>query len=356
MEACQDLGSMMGASIEKDTEPSEASRSGRRQEGRKEQKKATQPYSAQKVGPVQRDKWVDLQHPFMPPRHPDWADALKKGRKPLTPGIMGSGYLLPEPAIFAFVQSPESRKRFFANWLLLCPLWFGHVLADPSMVAPSPKIWQGFLNSKPSANASASSSMARTTTVQSGVASFFGRLLPELGNASTWAGDNTVTFQNQVIAISMLANPPLEVAQPILWELSELSFRFELLALNKNLVPQVWQDAPLEREDLHNRIFGWVVTSVALDAPLSTQNVGLSHNDMRHASFLTSVNNFHLLMSAWPTMPSFLLELLEAAMSDGNLRVRVLKVCRFYVNTFVQRTGRPPVLPCLLPQSVGTWA
>ncbi|KAF8833172.1 hypothetical protein BDN67DRAFT_1017862 [Paxillus ammoniavirescens] len=182
----------------------------------------------------------------MPPRHPDWADALEKGRKPLTPGIMGSGYLLPEPAVFASVQSPESCKWFFANWLLLRPLWFGCVLADPSMVAPSPKIWQGFLNSKPSANASASSSTARTATVQSGVASFFGGLLPELGDASTWAGDNTVTFQNQVIAISTLTNPPPEVAQPILWELSELSFRFELLTLDKNLVLQVWQDAPLE--------------------------------------------------------------------------------------------------------------
>ncbi|KAF8834749.1 hypothetical protein BDN67DRAFT_1016189 [Paxillus ammoniavirescens] len=148
--------------------------------------------------------------------------------------------------VFVSVQSPESRKRFFANWLLLHPLWFSRILADPSMVAPSPKIWWGFINSKPSANASVSSSTARTTAVQSSVASFFGRLLPKLGDASTWAGDNTVTFQNQVIAISTLANPPPEVAQPILWGLSELSFCFELLALDKNLVLQVWQDAPLE--------------------------------------------------------------------------------------------------------------
>jgi hypothetical protein len=195
---------------------------------------------------VQRDKWVDLQHLLLPPHHPDWANALEKGGKPLTPRIMGAGYLLPEPAVFASVQSPESRKQFFANWLLLCPLWFGHVLADPSMVPPSPKIWRGFLNSKLSANTSASSSMARTIAVQSGVTSFFGGLLPELGDASTWAGDNTVTFQNHAITISSLANPPLQVSQAILWELSERSFHFELLTLNKNLVPQVWEDAPQE--------------------------------------------------------------------------------------------------------------
>jgi hypothetical protein len=305
---------------------------------------------------VQRDKWVDLQHLLLPPRHPDWANALEKGHKPLTPGIMGASYLLPEPAVFTSVQSPESRKWFFTNWLLLRPLWFGHVLANPSMVAPSPKIWRGFLNSKPSANASASSSTARTIAVQSGVASFFGGLLPKLGDASTWAGDNTVTFQNHAIAISSLANSPPQVSQAILWELSELSFRFELLTLNKNLVPQVWEDAPQEREDLHDCIFRWVVMSAALDAPLPTQNIGLSHSDMQHASFLTSVNHFHTLMSAWSAAPSFLLEPLEAAMSDGNLRVRALKVCHFYVNTFVWHARRPPVLPRLLPQSVDAWA
>jgi hypothetical protein len=41
MEACQALGSTLAA--EKDTEPSEGSRSGGRQEAWKEQKKATQP-------------------------------------------------------------------------------------------------------------------------------------------------------------------------------------------------------------------------------------------------------------------------------------------------------------------------
>jgi hypothetical protein len=41
MEACQELGSTLAA--KKDTEPSEGSRSGGRQEAQKEQKKATQP-------------------------------------------------------------------------------------------------------------------------------------------------------------------------------------------------------------------------------------------------------------------------------------------------------------------------
>ncbi|KAF9236949.1 hypothetical protein BU15DRAFT_49390, partial [Melanogaster broomeanus] len=152
---------------------------------------------------------------------------------------MNTGYHFPEPAVFAVVLVSETRKRYLANWLALRPLWLGRIANQPHLPVPGPKVWRAFLNSTPSAVTSPSRSSVTTFSggAKQDVVEFFEDNLLEMGMASTWAGDVSVDFRGKIIKITSLADPPLDLVHSILWELAELSLRYDLLILDKFLVP-----------------------------------------------------------------------------------------------------------------------
>ena len=54
------------------------------------------------------------------------------------------------------------------------------------------------------------------------------------------------------IRVSSLADPPLWLMRSLLWELYELNFRYELLALDRAVVPHYWatDETQTTRQDL----------------------------------------------------------------------------------------------------------
>ena len=150
------------------------------------------------------------------------------------------------------------------------------------------------------------------------------------------------------IRVSSLADPPLWLMRSLLWELYELNFRYELLALDRAVVPHFWatDETQTTRQDLLYSIFpgesGLLMWSEHL--PQEQSELGIGANSMRIA--LPYVDNFRQLLSAWPGAPPRLQS--PAELDDkGNCEffVMFLAACEFYVQTAVDLLGRQPSLP-----------
>ncbi|KAF9234577.1 hypothetical protein BU15DRAFT_65573 [Melanogaster broomeanus] len=304
-----------------------------------------------------RNKWVDLDHQLLPPHHVTWSTALDhvtKDEKGVKSQRMNAGYRFPEPVVFAVVLVSDSRKQYLANWLALRPLWLGRIANQPHLPVPGPKVWHAFLNSTlaaatPSTATSSTAIITLSMECKSAAVQFFGEHLADMGTASTWAGDISINFRGNTIKLATLADPPLQLIQGILWELAELSFRYDLLTLDKFLIPQLWADSPHERQVAYDSVFPSEVVGGTWDAPLPTESVGLCHSDIRADHFLPFINAFRTLMSHWPSAPALMGQPLLEPLADTTLNNKVGEALRFYVESFFVNTGRPPVVPRRMP-------
>ncbi|KIJ21102.1 hypothetical protein PAXINDRAFT_6882 [Paxillus involutus ATCC 200175] len=194
-------------------------------------------------------------------------------------------------------------------------------------------MWCMFLNSQPGNTTSTTRAGAKKAEARA----FFADALGDVPDgASMWAAS--------------LADPPLPLVHTILWELAELLFRSDLLALNKALVPQLW-DAPI-CEAQYLAIFSSEVIGGTWDMLLPQQHQGLFWGALSNPRALDFADVFWLLLSAWPSAHWGIEEPLLVTIPQNELQQKVNMLMEFYVQTFFFSTGRPPVVPCGYP---GSW-
>ncbi|KAI9455966.1 hypothetical protein HD554DRAFT_2030693, partial [Boletus coccyginus] len=263
--------------------------------------KGSQPNDADPAPPrgassENRSKWVDIDHPLLPPRHLTWAEALATGApvgKKAVNSSLGGGYRFPEPALLVTAQSSETRKRYLANWLVLRPLWLGVVAERDNMPSPGPKEWRAFLNSRPQ-DFQGSCATTRTAETHKAALDFFGDFLPSIREGTSWAQSCTVTFRGTTADLTTGDIPP-HFFQSVVWELAEASFRADLLSLDKRLMINRLDAGPetlFSRAELYDSIFSSPTVGGTWDAPVPVENVGLLHDNFRHPSFLSAINSF----------------------------------------------------------------
>ncbi|KIJ65265.1 hypothetical protein HYDPIDRAFT_27983 [Hydnomerulius pinastri MD-312] len=335
----------------------------------KESCEGWQPYPKGKPAPPappttqakSRDKWDVLQHALLPPRISFWAHALQWVKKlvekgdiaPSTNLMPGQGALrFPDLAGFMTILSPDSARQNLANWLAIWTAWIARVVQDPAMCPPSLRDWHLFLNSTPADILPPPPSQKETTSaaVKREAVKVFGEVLPTIESGSTWAGDDTVKFQEHTAHV--FTTFPILVTQSVLWELADLSFQYDLLVLDQHLLPDQWRDHCTECEELWHGVFSSAVIGDTWDAPLPMSNAGVFHrSDMRGGDFLWYLNAFAQFLSAWPGAPAYFAHPLTSAMTDTILTNSCAKLMIFYIKTFFVHSGRPPVVPHRLPGS-----
>ena len=189
-----------------------------------------------------RDKYTDPISPLCPPSIKVWSDALKivntnPGRRVSNVHLPNSGYAFPEPGLFIGVTNSEKQARFFYNWLKFRPALLYRLLAASGAKPISNQLWRTMLSlplerddpvveSQTSSTTSSTKSNSRREIIQTLLAEVFKTSDIRLNLALS---DNVFWHQHQV-HIERL--PELAVVQEILWELHELNFRFEFLALD----------------------------------------------------------------------------------------------------------------------------
>ena len=235
-------------------------------------------------------------------------------------------YVFPEPGIFLGANAVR-RAKYFLTWQAIEPVCIHRLL---SSTAPplSNQEWRDILIG----SLEFKSSDSACAKAQEHACRLLGSAMDDLS-----------------LNITDPATPPpppiadLE-ARAILWRLSELNFRFELLALNKRAGPPGRDE--FERDQAVRNAL--VVDSLqAVDMDTSKQGICSSHWWSR----LPSLLQLATLMKDWSgDKPLPLLQ--DIPFGDYNeLNTGVLEdaVARFYTDTFFIFFGRAAVLPTCLP-------
>ncbi|KAG1844543.1 hypothetical protein DFJ58DRAFT_844036 [Suillus subalutaceus] len=297
-----------------------------------------------------RDKWSDIDHPYMPPMNSFFKIALEDANKDIIRikhprDKMDDGYSLPDPGLFVNVLSPQSLVKYLANWLACRPTWIERVYDERPRPLPRAQNWRDFLISQHAQEPSNTRTSGKTSKSKAATALLFQKEVPVL--RALWAGPTNVHWRGKDIAISTLDNPPADLARQIVYEICEQSFRYELLDLDEHLGRDARKDkeARKERMELLRSIFPSKSLKV-WNRDLPQENDGLNAPSFDAA--LPYFESFRKVLSAWEHFPESLKQPFDATGREHNIWKGMKECCLFYVQSYFDNTGRPPVVPHLL--------
>ncbi|KAG1877496.1 hypothetical protein F4604DRAFT_1924138 [Suillus subluteus] len=302
---------------------------------------------------VGRDKWCDVAHPFMPNINTFFESAMSHAEKDLsrvkpTRARMDEGYRLPDPGLFVNVLSSQSLKKYLANWLACRESWLKHVYMSPPSPLPRSQSWRDLLIMQPTPQPSSSSGQmpsGKTGKSKAKLDVFFGDELSLL--RQFWTGSQMLQWRGQKIEAAMLENPPHHLIQQIIYEICEQSFRYDLLELDEHLAGHMRLDreAKKRRMELLHGIFPQHALTM-WDKDFSTRNDGLNAESFHDA--LPYFENFRQVLIAWDGAPQDLKQPFTESMPKGEKWQHMKQCALFYVQSFYDNTGRPPVVPHIL--------
>ena len=147
-----------------------------------------------------------------------------------------------------------------------------------------------------------------------------------------------------------VAPDSLQQIREIMWELSELGFRYELLALDCHFVS--YADKGLA-QDTYETMRRRMIQAVCADRPaiitaLPTANIGLAAPDLlQRAPCLEALRQ---VISRWPTAPEEIKNAGDLTKADATTLAEMENIlCRYYVQTFWETAGRAATIPRTFP-------
>jgi len=244
--------------------------------------------------------------------------------------------LFPNPNLFVTVTSETRRARYFATWKSMrIPCIYRVSSSSSSAIPLSAQQWRDMLFGDFGCR-TVDSKAAHNRQV---LLEMFGNTLDELKiNVDSISASNTTHFP----AV------PRSKAQATLWELTELNFRFELVALDRRASGSSSGLDDIDRQAIIHRC-----CSVAhlLDIDVEGARRGLASPEWRER--LPCLLAFRALMRRWPGMKPapLLLSDLESHDMYSELNVQQLEdaVAQFYTQSFFRYFGRPATVPTRLP-------
>lgn len=308
----------------------------------------------------------------MPASIPAWRRALRAvnsdfGRV-VDPDIARrtGGYYLPDPGLFVGVDTPARQALFFYNWLKHRPALIFRLTSTSSAAAPlSNHLWRQMLGLSVEPNlavdslqgSSSTSSTPSTKSVKyhNLIKEVLVGCLPSGGDVRVDADavDNGQLFWHHR-GLSYREVPELAVAREMLWELCELNFRFEFLALDLRASNPTTPTSG--REDLLLACFPGPATRSLLIVDFSLVDQGLAAESWQdRVAYLVALNN---VMKAWSGFEKVvqdshgvnLADKEAGEFSEGEILAVEAALTRFYTQMFFDFFGRAAILPRRLQQ------
>ncbi|KAF8064950.1 hypothetical protein FPV67DRAFT_1419227 [Lyophyllum atratum] len=320
---------------------------------------ASSPSTPASSGPSRsgRNKFTEPFSPFLPPAIEAWRDALEvvdvdpaNVCYATTPA--DAGYILPEPGLFIGVSSEDRRTHYIHNWLRNRAALLFRLVAPNANARPiSVSLWRTLLNfgaapdDRNRENAAHHETLARKRHDE--IISILGNAVTETGvevNSSTvvpsWKGEKLLTTDPL----------RLRMVHEILWELYDLNFRSEFVALDcristlVNTPLQDRRDILQDRRDLIRACFP--LKHSTLDEHVSRDAEGLAAVRLSgRAPYLLAMVK---VMKSWVGCPPSLKDLPEKP-STGYREFEIAEVervvTRFYTQSFFNYFARAPVVP-----------
>jgi hypothetical protein len=240
-------------------------------------------------------------------------------------------YIFPEPGIFANANETR-RATYFATWLSIEPACIYRLYGSSSNATPlSNQEWRDVLIGPISSKTPTSkSAKAREHALQ-----LLGSALDDL--------------DIQVNDVSASAATPWLTdlaAQKILWQLTELNFRFELLALDKRARSST--SDVIQRQDLVREGFNLPSLLVA-DAGQANTRLGSADWCERLPCLLT----LRRMMIDWDgPKPAAILSPVPSSINEyreSDVSQLENAIAQYYTISFFRFFGRAPVIPARLP-------
>lgn len=297
-----------------------------------------------------RDKFEPIDSPYMPPALQSWQSALRAVDR--DPKYLYSStkladndgkYAFPEPGLFCSGNNPQRRNRFLTLWTTIRDLCIYRLASNaPEVRLLSNQDWRTLLHGRES-NQQTMAGKSR-------------HLLTNLLSPEATALGIDISNLHQV------SNREFTVreTQEHMWGISELSFRFELLildrrALDRRLFEGRHQDLDsLVREELVLRCFYFRPNQPRHLATVSARNarLGLASPDVRDR--LPYLHALRRVMFEWDNYHRHhvaRLPTLTAEAPENELLHYEYALARFYTQSYFRYFGRAAIIPRTLPDT-----
>ncbi|KAJ7615114.1 hypothetical protein DFH06DRAFT_948030, partial [Mycena polygramma] len=134
-----------------------------------------------------------------------------------------------------------------------------------------------------------------------------------------------------------------QVARTYLWEISELNFRLEFIALDKRLHVSQSSNTDSRKQLVYSCFPGWTTAGFSLfDCDLRYANRGLAARDWREKlPFLLRLNT---VMKSWLDYEACNIRIVEKYDEQRTADLE-LELATFYTQSFFESLGRPATVP-----------
>jgi hypothetical protein len=144
-----------------------------------------------------------------------------------------AGYAFPDPGLFVGVATEKTQARYFENWLRHRKEVIFRFVSARSPARPlSNQMWRSLLVF--GGSTASDGSATKTAERRKFISQLFGNVVDEddgVQIAESNPSSSDIFWQEQQLPSGLI--PTQRIGQEILWELYELNFRFELLALDR---------------------------------------------------------------------------------------------------------------------------
>ena len=251
------------------------------------------------------------------------------------------GYWIPEPALLLGPQERTRVNRYIMNWLRVRPAWLYMLrMSSSSARKVSSQSWRTFFNGVPDDPSNITRSGRRIQEIKSIFGDFFAEaaLDPSTQAPVPWFRYNISEINGSVASL-------------VLWEMFDLGFRYELLALDRFFRPNLSHREEARRVEFLSRIFPGNDIYAVVSLP-TADSPGLSAKYPHRR--VHSLNAFRDVLLRWAWCPEEITQSapLHPGSTTAEIEAMEYRLASFYVNQFFLTAGRAPLVPHLTPFQV----
>ena len=311
--------------------------------------------------PGGQERFEEKKSPLLPPRLPQWQDALDRvdRSRPCADDADRLGLWLPEAEFVVAVSTNKRLYTYLSNWLRFRQAIIKSLLGTNRYVPPRPVHWRTLLSRFPKVGEvpRLDEKGSKKRRVQKEEAwEFFSELLNEkitmhadLPESIFWNG---LEIPQDAFEGDSLHQHYVSRVHEVAWELSEIAFRVELYEMDRYLVPAPSQNEDsfeMQRRDILVRIFGDGHPVMPLVPPKPSGS--LSATNIRTRA--ENLEALRTLMCRWPDHPPHFdtLKLDNPALPDSDLSTFERDATLHYCQRFYEWSGRAAVIPRTPPGS-----
>ncbi|TFK60990.1 hypothetical protein BDN72DRAFT_778742, partial [Pluteus cervinus] len=295
---------------------------------------------------------------YLPPALPIWAAALRNINQYNMSSFSAENdgvdlsYVFPEPVGFVTVQNTDRRRSMIDTWLRFRPALLYRLTNATSNATSMPaRVWKNFLSidflesdpNKKSKDNTGTSGISKSAKTLAYAKDFYQSLLNEDGVVvldSSHSSSPVVPWRGKPFDTLVESD-----FREIFWEINELNFRFEFMALDSRLSTDA--DKPFHQDDVNECFPASTGSLLVVDVAKANSGMASALLDQRGRALLA----IRTLMQNWRGSPPPLITSTHpiAWNQVNNLDHLEVEIAKFYTQSFFNTFHRAPVIPRWLP-------